>query len=133
MFPLDRGVNVTFFDGMQRSIFPLLFSVVGDYPETCMATCTYSGANVNWPCSMCWCPQHHLDRPATDLRASPLALDYIAWRDEPTMVDRVAGLLELEQTLSKTAWRLELKRLSLHAVVVSACAFCRLEESINSN
>ena len=90
------GVSVPTSMG-QRLIFPYLFSVVGDYQETGVASATYSGANVQRPCSSCWVQQDSLHCPAAGVEWSSLSLSRIAWRTEPGMTARVMDLKALRE------------------------------------
>lgn len=50
-----RGVLIkcTGADGQYRAVHPYLYTVVADHPEQSLQTCTFTGSNVQRPCSSC--------------------------------------------------------------------------------
>ena len=88
-------MNVLCWDGENRIVHPLLFSVIADHQEACMVSSTYAARRAKRPCASCT-----TERESTQF-TSMVGYDDLPWRTEETQKQRIEQMRGGDQQIGK--------------------------------
>ncbi|CAI5459374.1 unnamed protein product [Closterium sp. Yama58-4] len=99
----NDGVELTDPYGIRRTVFPITYAYIGDYPEQCKVAGTKSGIKTRFPCPRCTVPKEQLNNMTYPLK----------YRTEALQKERV---MEMERETRVTARNDLTKLYSTHFV-----------------